>query len=685
MKNIFPLCLLSFFSLFFQGFSSCAALDTGSYFYEGLKQNSEETRAEAIAFFEKSLETKNPYISSAALAELMELKFNGVEVSADTLGKIKKKSSGKAIVRTADFWEKTLDVLGSSSEIKDKALAALLNSGNRPADGAVHYLLRELNSKQSAPFTDAENAAVRGRMAVSRNSFREGLNFFRETIEASPELFFRYPDLINDLGRCFQYGSSDNEGLDLFLEWEANTELRKSIPHGSENLVSYRLLFFAGRIARQRGEPHIELFEKALLWALSLPDNIQSEQVDACIWYIQSTAESNGIDDAIHYLIKYIPQWRDDTYFFDIVDRLTRRLVLELNWDKIISLFPLFQNYSNALTARYAWIIARAIEEDFFSPEEIFRAVEALPEGGLSITDESLKIIIVNSFKKITYDKSIGGNIKFVGASGAASLYYRTLSAQSLNKPFLFKLDKNFQADKTNADGINFLNGFFEHDAGQFALKFIRMMEKDLSPSELYILAEGLNKTGQYLQSIRLVSLYAGKENFKARTQDLHLLYPRPYKDLVEKFAEESGIEPAILFALIRTESSFEADAKSRVGASGLTQLMPATAEEQAKRIQRDGGPDYHADGELDVNNPSVNIHIGSSYLAHLNERMGDLNLALLAYNGGMGRVRRWLESARKTMPFDLFLETVEFPETRNYGKSVLAAAAMYRELYYKN
>ena len=60
---------------------------------------------------------------------------------------------------------------------------------------------------------------------------------------------------------------------------------------------------------------------------------------------------------------------------------------------------------------------------------------------------------------------------------------------------------------------------------------------------------------------------------------------------------------------------------------------------------------------------------------------MDDPLLALLAYNGGQTRVRRWYRAAM--LPPDLFLETVEFPETRNYGRSVIAAAAMYRELYY--
>jgi soluble lytic murein transglycosylase len=111
---------------------------------------------------------------------------------------------------------------------------------------------------------------------------------------------------------------------------------------------------------------------------------------------------------------------------------------------------------------------------------------------------------------------------------------------------------------------------------------------------------------------------------------------------------------------------------------------MPTTAEEMAGRIARQGGPDYRGP-EMDLQNPELNIHIGSYYLRYLKGQMGSLMPALLAYNGGMGRVRRWLAEDRRRggLPLGLFLETVEFPETREYGRRILAAAAVYGYLYY--
>jgi soluble lytic murein transglycosylase len=146
-------------------------------------------------------------------------------------------------------------------------------------------------------------------------------------------------------------------------------------------------------------------------------------------------------------------------------------------------------------------------------------------------------------------------------------------------------------------------------------------------------------------------------------------------------------LEAALLYGLIRTESAFQADIVSRAGAVGLTQLMPATAGEMADRIKRQGGPDYTENDGPDLRDPEVNVHIGAAYLSYLNNRMESPLLALLSYNGGMNRVRRWRNAENRSpgtaLPEDLFLETVEYSETREYGRKVLSAAAVYGYLYY--
>lgn len=100
----------------------------------------------------------------------------------------------------------------------------------------------------------------------------------------------------------------------------------------------------------------------------------------------------------------------------------------------------------------------------------------------------------------------------------------------------------------------------------------------------------------------------------------------QPYPDAVAEAAARHGLDPKLLHALVTVESAYRADAVSRVGAAGLTQLMPATAREL---------------GVADAFDPAANLSGGADYLARQLLRFGDLRLALAAYNAGPGRVAR--------------------------------------------
>ncbi|MDR0597538.1 MAG: lytic transglycosylase domain-containing protein [Treponema sp.] len=164
--------------------------------------------------------------------------------------------------------------------------------------------------------------------------------------------------------------------------------------------------------------------------------------------------------------------------------------------------------------------------------------------------------------------------------------------------------------------------------------------------------------------------------------RDLELYYPRAFTDLAEAAAAAEALPLELLFGLIRTESAFSPGIRSRAGAAGLTQLMGATAADMANRIRRRGGPDYAAAGVIDLEDPETNIRLGAAYLRYLMDRTESPLMALLAYNGGIGRLRRW-RNAEPALGGDLFLETVEYNETREYGRKVLSAAAAYGYLYY--
>lgn len=139
------------------------------------------------------------------------------------------------------------------------------------------------------------------------------------------------------------------------------------------------------------------------------------------------------------------------------------------------------------------------------------------------------------------------------------------------------------------------------------------------------------------------------------------------------------GPEPALVHAIIRQESSFETTAISRVGARGLMQLMPATAESTAKSL----GLEYDL-GSL-IARPDYNVRLGSTYLKRMVDRFdGHYIKAIAAYNAGPSRVVRWVREHGDPSDPDVdvidWVERIPFSETRNYVQRVLEALHVYRE-----
>ena len=152
---------------------------------------------------------------------------------------------------------------------------------------------------------------------------------------------------------------------------------------------------------------------------------------------------------------------------------------------------------------------------------------------------------------------------------------------------------------------------------------------------------------------------------------DLEQRFPMPYRDAVVKRSREINLDPAYVYGLIRQESRFIMDARSHVGASGLMQVMPATAKWTAKKI---GLANFTPD---QITDRDTNIAIGTGYLKLvLDDFGGSMPLAAAAYNAGPGRPRAWRNGP--TMEAAIWAENVPFTETRDYVKKVLANTTSY-------
>lgn len=153
-------------------------------------------------------------------------------------------------------------------------------------------------------------------------------------------------------------------------------------------------------------------------------------------------------------------------------------------------------------------------------------------------------------------------------------------------------------------------------------------------------------------------------------THDFALRFPTPYRDKMQAYARENGLDEAWVYGLIRQESRFISHAKSGVGASGLMQVMPATAKWIAKRI---GLMDYHHGM---INELDTNIQFGTHYLRYtLDQMSGQPVMATAAYNAGPSRAKRW---ATQPMEGAIYAETIPFTETRNYVQKVMSNAHYY-------
>ena len=161
------------------------------------------------------------------------------------------------------------------------------------------------------------------------------------------------------------------------------------------------------------------------------------------------------------------------------------------------------------------------------------------------------------------------------------------------------------------------------------------------------------------------------------------LKFPKNYEDFVEKYSKECEIDPTIIYSLIRSESFFDPDVSSVAGAIGLTQLMDFTASDIARKLKI---------SEYSLTNPETNIQFGTYYLKNMISRLeNDYLHGFFAYNAGITRVRRWLNTSilgfgkKSNMPSDLFLETLPYTETREYGRKLVSSSIMYKTLYSEN
>src|SRR5574344_283637 len=381
---------------------------------------------------------------------------------------------------------------------------------------------------------------------------------------------------------------------------------------------------------------------------------------DTARWYYLNTELKISISDAISSVETYRSTWHDASYFDDFFDILSVRLLSQHLWQDFYQVAKMIDGYaSNEVVAKYSYIAGRLIETGF------------------------LKIPNASPLENSTalYTRAL--------ASGT-DLYYRLVAADRLNLSgkaldqsiYTPSYPEQFERD---LDAEKLLSGYADFGLGEYIYAEWLSCSDHIGVDCVKKIAGFLPQSGNgtndfYARSLRIAAKKINACEVTPDEEMLKLVYPQNFHEAVADACGRFTTPEYLLYALIRSESFFDPQIISHAGAAGLTQLMGSTAGDIARKLKM---PDY------DLNDSATNILFGCYYLEEMRRRLdGSSILALFAYNGGITRVRTWVKSANlefgtNTLPKDLFLEALPFAETREYGRKIVSAAALYGYLYY--
>lgn len=156
----------------------------------------------------------------------------------------------------------------------------------------------------------------------------------------------------------------------------------------------------------------------------------------------------------------------------------------------------------------------------------------------------------------------------------------------------------------------------------------------------------------------------------------MRTLYPMQYRDTVEQYSDQFGVDSRLVYAVIHTESGFDPNARSEVGALGLMQIMPDTFAWLQSRLE----PEAKLPPEA-LCDPEVNIRYGVYFLSMLDDMFGDEVLTVAAYHAGQNRVAQWLEEERIPRT-NCTADDIPSSATGHYVRKVEKARSIYEKLY---
>ncbi len=489
------------------------------------------------------------------------------------------------------------------------------------------YAFLKRDDKRLNSFNSFELSIFEFKDFLGRGLQREAVSLCEVIVTKYPVEVSKYsPLIIKELGDLYLLRREYTRGVKFLTKASKNLS-------GRARLDSLEML---GRIYRKARN-----YGSALFFLREVADNtLNVIQRDRSIWFVIDILLRRSVKDALEYVKKTYLLWSDYGYFEDVLNDITSKLVISKRWQDIYQLYELLRDRGpDGVNERLISILKGLIRKGEFS----------LNSTALSLLNEDVERVLRDSPNSY-YGLVLGymsGKLQVVG------------DVDSGSKRVVAERDIPFR----------YVAGFFDFGLGLKGYMNAIERRNYLSPNELLQIAELLNNRGFFRQSINITRLYIGRVDkalYNCRVRSLY--YPRVYLGAIGDSAQKYGIDEFVILSLIREESHFDAKIVSRAGAVGLTQMLPITARDVARKL-RITNPE--------LTDPVVNIELGVKHLSDLYKRLNSMVKALIAYNAGLARLRGWERRFGDLDDF-LFIEALPFGETREYVEKIVLSSVYY-------
>ena len=477
------------------------------------------------------------------------------------------------------------------------------------------YSFIEFYPEYANSFSSNEKEYFRAISLASSGSYSDSQEILRSLMYTS-DWIFSTEQSIKNISRIIKDSKYISLNLDSFKTAMLNAPENKY--HNA--LVSYASLYFN----KESFSDVVTLLEDEIDYM-----SFGSYKDDAIWLYLLSLSHVDR-ERIVLKLDFYLDKISDKEYLTDIIEFVITALVQNREWDSILELKDLVNKYGSIEDqSRISWILSRVYYYKFLDSDNIKKSIE-----------KELESIVIKDNNS----------------------YYSYIANAMLKRESNLILDDPDVAIDLNNDD-KWIDGFLTYGLEDEALLYSRQV-KDLNYNVSISVGEYLTNENKHLETLRFLS----RAKVPLNKESFPLYYPLPYKDKIVEVADSYGFNATLYSGLIRTESGFDMDVVSSAGAVGLSQLMPATAEEMAYDI---------GIKNPDLKDPSINILLGGEYINWLRLRFYTYPISFMSYNAGPGNVWNW-QKLWGDLPDELFIEAAPFKETRDYVPKIIKAAIYY-------